>query len=168
MAYSTNGFLWRRYPIINLNLKKNTFFSIFNGYHETGIHASELHRKTYDSEKKFATQLYPSFFFYEIAIWKTNFNIFNLMPIDWRSSLTERFTLSGPESQQSSSLLNSPTTVWKSLLILGCPRERRPIFRLCNLPCCNPPSSRDWQSWENVNTNTAKQTRYIKINEEAG
>lgn len=48
-------------------LKKNTYFSIFNGYHETGIHASELHRKTYDSEKKFATQLYPSFF-YEIAI----------------------------------------------------------------------------------------------------
>lgn len=127
----------------------------------------KLHRKTYDSEKKIATQLYPSFF-YEIAIWKTNFNILNLMPIDWRSSLTERSTLSGPESQQSSSLLNSPTTVWKSLLILGCPRERRPIFRLCNLPCCNPPSSRDWQSWENVNTNTAKQTRYIKINEEAG
>lgn len=118
--------------------------------------------------KHTTTQLYPSFFFYEIAIWKTNFNILNLMPIDWRSSLTERSTLSGPESQQSSSLLNSPTTVWKSLLFLGCPRERRPIFRLCNLPCCNPPSSRDWQSWENVNTNTAKQTRYIKINEEAG
>lgn len=119
-------------------------------------------------KKKFATQLYPSFFFYEIAIWKTNFNILNLMPIDWRSSLTERSTLSGPESQQSSSLLNSPTTVWKSLLILGCPRERRPIFRLCNLPCCNPPSSRDWQSWENVNTNTAKQKkRYIKIDWES-
>lgn len=66
MAYSTNGFLWRRYPIINLNFKKNTFFSIFNGYHETGIHASELHRKTYDSEKKFATQLYPSFFFMKL------------------------------------------------------------------------------------------------------
>lgn len=47
--------------------KKIHFFSIFNGYHETGIHASELHRKTYDSEEKFATQLYPSFF-YEIAI----------------------------------------------------------------------------------------------------
>lgn len=168
MAYSTNGFLWRRYPIINLNWKKKQHFFQFLTDIMKPAYMHQNYIVKHTTQKKNSLHNCIHLFFYEIAIWKTNFNILNLMPIDWRSSLTERSTLSGPESQQSSSLLNSPTTVWKSLLILGCPRERRPIFRLCNLPCCNPLSSRDWPSWENVNTNTAKQTRYIKINEEAG
>lgn len=46
--------------------KKNTFFSIFNGYHETGIHASELHRKTYDSEKKIRYTIVSIFFFMKL------------------------------------------------------------------------------------------------------
>lgn len=53
MVYLMNGFLWRRYLIINLNLKKNIYFLIFNGYYEIGIYVLELYCKIYDLEKKF-------------------------------------------------------------------------------------------------------------------
>lgn len=92
------------------------------------------------------------------------FYLFNLMLADWHLSQTGRSALSGPDTQHLSCPLYSPITVWGSLKFLVCLLERWPKYRLCNSSSCNSPFSRVWQNWGNVNTMTAKQRNYIKIN----